>query len=110
MRISKLAVATTLMGLLACGVSACGGGGNMICRRDPQTGFERCDAENNYGEAVVTGAIAGGLWAAEGCKINGCEPPYRCNAETERCERPTCGTDTDCPVGYMCDLESSLCK
>lgn len=90
--------------------AACAGSNEMVCRKDPSTGFERCDSGNNYGEAAVTGGIAAGLWAAEGCTINGCEPPYRCNSETKRCERPRCGGDTDCPAGYTCDLGDSLCK
>jgi hypothetical protein len=35
------------------------------------------------------------LYAAEGCKMNGCEPPFRCETVSQRCERSACGENAD---------------
>jgi hypothetical protein len=99
--------------LLACALvlTACATG-SEACRRDPITGSQQCQpASGDYTEAVGTAAAATAAWAAVGCTVNGCEPPFRCNGETKMCERIRCAEGKQsCPAGYSCDLADGVCK
>jgi hypothetical protein len=88
-----------LMCLLALG---CAGSGQMVCKDDPISGAERCQQSGGPGDAALTGGVAAGVWAVEGCTINGCEPPFTCNGKTKLCERQSCKEGTGCPPGYEC--------
>ena len=88
-----------LLGLLALG---CGGSSQVVCRPDPISGSDRCQQTGGPGDAALTGGVAGGLWAAKGCTINGCEPPFSCNGKTKQCERQSCSENAGCPPGYEC--------
>jgi hypothetical protein len=85
--------------------------GSEVCRPDPATGIERCSVVgNDYGEAAATAAAAGALWTVEGCTVNGCEPPYTCNAKTKQCERIRCGEESgSCPGSFYCDPVKRVC-
>ena len=83
-------------------VLGCAGSGQMLCKRDPITGSERCQQTGGPGDAAVTGGVAAGVWVAAGCTVNGCEPPFACNAKTKQCERQTCSERVSCPPGYQC--------
>ena len=95
---------------LGCVLFACASG--QVCRKDPITGSDRCQSSSgDYGEAAATAVAAGASWAVVGCTVNGCEPPYRCNAKTKMCERIACEEGTrSCPPGYSCDPEDKVCK
>lgn len=95
--------------------AAWAGGGcatGVACRTDPVTGSERCQpTSGSYGNAVATVGIAAASWALVGCSVNGCEPPFRCNAESKMCERIPCHEGKNvCPPGYSCDLEDHVCR
>lgn len=84
--------------------------GPEVCKRDAITGSEQCQTTSgNYGEAAATAGIATGSWAAVGCTVNGCEPPYTCNADSKQCVPMHCKSDVDCK-GYNCDMESERCR
>jgi hypothetical protein len=81
------------------------------CQPDPISGAPRCDdTSGGPVEAVGVGGTATALYAAEGCKMNGCEPPFRCETVSQRCERISCGENADCPPGFDCDLENHRCR
>ena len=82
----------------------------VVCRPDGITGGERCEQVGDYGDALITGGAAAGLWAAAGCTINGCEMPFRCNAKTKTCERMPCSETSNCPPGYVCNLDDNRCR
>jgi hypothetical protein len=90
--------------------AACASG--EACKRDPITGSERCQpASGNAGEAIGTVAAAGAAWAAVGCTVNDCEPPFRCNPDSKMCERIHCEEGKQvCPSGYACDPEEHVCR
>jgi hypothetical protein len=80
----------------------CGGSAKILCKPDPISGSERCQQTGGGADAALTGGVAGGMWAAKGCTINGCEPPFTCNAKSKLCERQRCGEAASCPPGYEC--------
>lgn len=92
-------------------LSACGGSTEpgLYCSSTHPT--ECATAGGGGGAAVVHAAIAGGLWVgAGGCKINGCEPPMRCNEESQLCERIRCGeSEQGCPAPYECNERRGVC-
>lgn len=100
------------LGFLLLLTGACAGsqrGSDLQCREEE--GRQRCVTTGGAGEALVTGAAAGALWGAEGCKIAGCQPPLECNYETERCQPMRCGEDLrDCPPGYHCEMKTRTCR
>lgn len=57
--------------------------------------------------AIANASIAGALWVAEGCKLQGCVQGYTCNRKTERCEAIPCGGS--CPVFKRCDTVRNVC-
>lgn len=66
---------------------------------------------DSYAEAGAAAALAGVLWgAAGGCKIEGCEPPLRCNTKTELCEPARCGEGHACPAGTRCNFDERVCE
>ena len=80
------------------------------CQPDPISGSPRCeDTTGGPVEAVTTGSGAAALYAAEGCKRNGCEAPFVCEKLSQRCERVRCGESTDCPPGFSCDATDQRC-
>src|SRR5262245_45866405 len=91
-----------LFPLLLAALSCAGTTSDTVCRPDPVTGSERCQHTGGAPEAAVTGGMAAGLWAAKGCTINGCEPPFTCNTKTKLCERQACSEAVSCPPGYEC--------
>lgn len=88
---------------------ACAGSSQVVCRPDAISGAERCQQTGGYGDAAITGGAAAGVWAAAGCTVNGCEPPYRCNGKTKLCERLSCSETAHCPPGYSCDPRDRTC-
>ncbi|HMI91478.1 MAG TPA: hypothetical protein VK509_08955 [Polyangiales bacterium] len=82
------------------------------CKKDPITGSQRCqNASGDPGQAVGTAAVAAGAWTVAGCTVNGCEPPFTCNAQTKMCERIRCDEGKGaCPPAYVCDPEDHVCK
>ena len=91
-------------------VAACATGPE-VCRKDPITGSQQCQtASGNYGEAAGTALGAAAVWGVAGCKVNGCEPPFRCNEGTKMCERIPCSEGDACPSAFACDLEDHLCR
>jgi hypothetical protein len=106
--------ADLLASLLACLLavaSGCASGPN-VCKKDPITGSRQCQrSSSDPTEAAVTAGAATASWAAVGCTVNGCEPPYTCNPKTKMCERIPCEEGSNrCPPGYLCDPEDQLCK
>jgi hypothetical protein len=99
------------LALFAALLGACATG-PQVCRKDPITGSERCQASSgNAGEAAGTVVGAAAAWGVVGCKVNGCEPPFRCNAGTKMCERTPCGEGQgSCPPAYHCDLDDNVCR
>lgn len=100
----------SLMLVVLCG---CGGqqhGSNLACKEEE--GRERCVTTGGPGEAIVTGAAAGAMWAtAGGCKIAGCPVPLECNPETELCQAIRCGeTLRRCPDGLECNTKTRTCR
>ena len=80
------------------------------CQPDPISGSPRCENSTGGGtEAVGVGMTAAALYAAEGCKMNGCEPPFRCETVSQRCERVSCGESADCPPGFECNMADHRC-
>lgn len=97
---------------LCCGLTAaaCSGNAHNVCRRDPISGVQRCDdVGGGYEEAAIVTGVAAGLWAAKGCSINGCEPPFVCGA-AKLCERQACGETADCPPGFVCSPSDQRCR
>jgi hypothetical protein len=97
---------------LGCSLTAlaCSGNAQNVCRRDPISGVQNCgDVGGGYEEAAIVGGTAAVLWAAKGCTINGCEPPFVCSA-AKLCERLACGETSDCPPGYMCSASDQRCR
>jgi hypothetical protein len=92
-------------------MASCVGSGQLLCRPDPITGSQTCQAAGGdaTGAAITTGAAAV-LYAGVGCTWNGCTLPDRCNPKTKRCETITCSETRDCPSGYSCDLSTHLCR
>jgi hypothetical protein len=99
-----------LLGVLGT-MGACATGPD-VCTRDHITGSEQCQpSSGDYGEAAATAAASAAAWTAVGCTANGCEPPFRCNADTKMCERIPCGEgEGACPPTYICDPDDHLCK
>jgi hypothetical protein len=87
------------------------GSGELVCRPDPITGSQTCQAAGGdvTGAAITTGAAAV-LYAGVGCTLNGCLLPDRCNPKTKLCETIACSETKDCPSGYSCDLGTHLCR
>jgi hypothetical protein len=85
--------------------------GPTMCQKDPTSGSEQCSAtSSDPGEAAATAAFAAGAWGVAGCTVNGCLPPYRCNAESKQCERIRCDENkSSCPAGYVCDPNKRVC-
>jgi hypothetical protein len=99
--------------VLAFGLSACAGGGGYQagCQRDPATGMQQCGTmSGGPGAAALTTGLAAGIYASQGCTVNGCELPYRCNPKTKRCEAIRCDEANPCPAGYSCQLKTKLCR
>jgi hypothetical protein len=99
--------------LMACGcllITSCATG-SEACRTNPNTGIEECQVvSNDYSQAAATAIAAGALWTVEGCTVNGCKPPYTCNAKTKLCERIRCGEDFgSCPGSFYCDPVKRVC-
>jgi hypothetical protein len=95
--------------LLACACMS----GPTYCKRDPITGSESsCGRTSNSPvEAAATAAAAGAAWAAVGCTVNGCSPPFRCNPDTKMCERIPCQEGgNNCPPAYSCDPDDHVCR
>jgi len=93
-----------------CWLAACGAA-QSSCQSDPISGSPRCgDTSGGPEDALITGGAATGLWAAGGCKMNGCEPPFVCEKVSQRCERMSCGESADCPSGYACDMTDQRCR
>ena len=94
-------------------ITACATGSEQ-CRRDPVTGSEQCSmVSDSPGEAAATAAASAATWGVVGCTVNGCQPPFTCNAKTKLCERIRCHESTGtgaCPPGYSCDPVKDVCK
>jgi hypothetical protein len=91
--------------------------GLFACTSDLQcktaaNGREECVQTGGGGEAFVTGAAAGALWAAGGgCAVAGCRPPFVCNRKAGWCEPQRCGEGYGrCPAGTSCDGETLRCR
>ncbi|HKU37142.1 MAG TPA: hypothetical protein VJR89_03325 [Polyangiales bacterium] len=93
-----------LLALLSgCGVQS-------TCQPDPISGSPRCDDTSGGSvEAAATTIAAGGMYAAEGCKRNGCQAPFTCETVSQRCERVRCGQNSDCPAGFSCGASDQRC-
>lgn len=75
------------------------------------TRTEEYYVSDSYSEAIGVAAEATVLWEfAGGCKVAGCLPPLRCNAETELCEPVPCGERSGCPVGTHCNDREHVCE
>ena len=96
-------IALTLLVLTGCAAQT-------ACQPDPISGSPRCG--NTTGgpvEAATVGGAAVAVYAVEGCKMNGCEPPFFCESISQRCERVRCGEDAQCPQGFVCDATDNRC-
>jgi hypothetical protein len=101
---------SALLGCCLCLFAACGAA-RSDCQADPITGSPRCgNTSGGAQDAVITGGAATGLWAASGCKMNGCEPPFRCDTTNQQCERIQCGESADCPPGFACNMSDQRCR
>jgi hypothetical protein len=99
--------AWVLFAIAAAYLSACSS--QMVCRPDGISGAERCQQVGGAGDAVITGGVAAGVFAAKGCTVNGCEPPFTCNSKTKLCERLACSETRACPPGYECHASDQRC-
>ena len=97
----------TLWSAVAIYTAACSS--QMVCRPDGISGAERCQQVGGAGDAVITGGVAAGVFAAKGCTVNGCEPPLTCNSKTKLCERLACSETRACPPGYECRADDQRC-
>lgn len=106
-------VTTLLLNTLGLG---CGGAAMADWWRDEHGGGppSRMDGRyvtDSYAEAGGAATLASVLWGvAGGCKIEGCEPPLRCNAKSELCEPARCGEGHSCPVGTRCNHHEHVCE
>ena len=91
-------------------VYACACSSQMVCRPDGISGAERCEQAGGAGDALITGGAAAGVFAAKGCTVNGCEPPYTCNSKSKLCERLACSESSACPPGYQCSPSDNRCR
>jgi hypothetical protein len=89
-------------------VGACSS--QIVCHPDSISGTERCEQAGGAGDALITGGAAAGVFAAKGCTINGCEPPYTCNSKSKLCERLACSEVSTCPPGYECSPTDHRCR
>lgn len=71
---------------------------------------EQCVSTGGPTEAVGTAVVAAAAWGVEGCRVNGCNPPYTCNDETRMCERLACGEGEPCPAPFECDTIEGHCE
>lgn len=96
--------------LLACAGLGSACVSNMHCQRSSEPlEAQECVATGSGTEAAVTAVAAGGAWAAQGCRVNGCNLPYACDDETGFCERIRCGEGEPCPAPFECDLLRGRC-
>ena len=42
------------------------------------------------------------------CAVSACPAPYTCG-DTNFCERPVCGSNNSCTMGFSCDTASQIC-
>lgn len=96
---------------LALAAAACGPSAAMLCKPDPTTGSQQCQATSSSGgDAVVTTGVAAGVYAVTGCTVNGCQLPDTCNPQTKRCEPLPCNETKPCPAGYSCQFDTNTCR
>ncbi len=81
----------------------------QCARRDGQV---ECVNVGGPGEAAITGAAAGAVWAAGArCQVTGCHPPLICNEKNGLCEHARCGEGSpECPAGSICDSKTLTCR